>query len=63
MVLNAIRRVAGMFVIGRHGGLGVKPLAARGWGPGAKSPAAGGTGVWGRSLQRLKILHFFAEKT
>ena len=28
-------------------------------GLGAKLPAAGGTGVWGRSPQRLKILHFF----
>ena len=27
----------------------------------AKPPAAGGTGVWGRSLQRSKVLHFFAK--
>ena len=28
-------------------------------GLGAKPSAAGGTGVWGQSPQRLKILHFF----
>ena len=27
----------------------------------AEHPAAGGTGVWGRSPQRSKILHFFAK--
>ena len=32
-------------------------------GLGAKPPAAGGTGVWGRSPQRSKILHFFAKIT
>ena len=35
----------------RNGGLGAKP------------PAAGGTGVWERSPQRSKILHFFAKIT
>ena len=30
---------------------------------GAKPPAAGGTGVWGRSSQRSKILQFFAKIT
>ena len=30
-------------------------------GLGAEPPAAGGTGVWGRSPQRSKILHFFCE--
>ena len=33
------------------GGLGAKPLAA------------GGTGVWRRNPQRLKILHFFSKIT
>ena len=28
-----------------------------------KPPDAGGTGAWGRSPQRLKILHFFAKIT
>ena len=32
-------------------------------GLGAKPPAAGGTGVWGLSPQRSKILHFFAKIT
>ena len=30
-------------------------------GLGAKPPAAGGTGYWGRSPQRSKILHFFCK--
>ena len=32
-------------------------------GLGAKPPAAGSTGFWGRSPQRSKILHFFAKIT
>ena len=32
-------------------------------GLGAKPPAARGTGVWGRSPQRSKVLHFFAKIT
>ena len=28
---------------------------------GAEPPAAGGTGAWGRSPQRSKILHFFCK--
>ena len=46
-----------------NGSLGAKPPAARGWGFGGTAPAAGGTGVWGRSHQRSKILHFFAKIT
>ena len=37
-----------------------QPPEANG-GVGAKPPAAGGTGVWGRSSQRSKILHFFCK--
>ena len=40
---------------------GLSPLEAGGLG--ALPPAAGGTGVWGRSPQRSKILHFFAKIT
>ena len=32
-------------------------------GGGMEHPAAGGTGVWGRSPQRSKNLHFFAKIT
>ena len=43
-------------------GLGAEPPAAGGqWGLGAKPLAARSTGVWGRSSQRSKILHFFAK--
>ena len=46
---------------------GADPPAAGGqWesgGLGAKPPAAGDTGVWGRSPQRSKILLFFAKIT
>ena len=38
-----------------------QPPEANG-GLGAKPPAAGGTGVWGRSPQRSKIMHFFLQK-
>ena len=31
------------------------------WGPGGEAPAAGGTGVWGRSPQRSKFLHFLQK--
>ena len=31
-------------------------------GLGANPPAAGGTGVWGLSPQRSKVLHFFLQK-
>ena len=36
-----------------------RPMGAGGLG--AKPPATGGTGVWGLSPQRSKILHFFCE--
>ena len=62
---HAIRRVARNSQRGGClGGLRAEPPAARGqWGVGAKPPAAGGTGVWGHSPQRSKILHFFAKIT
>ena len=48
---------------GGQWGLGAPPPAAGGWESGSKAPAAGGKGVWGRSPQRSKILHFFAKIT
>ena len=56
---------------GCFGGLGRRPMGVRGRSPqqakagdlGARLPAGGGTGVWGRSPQRSKILHFFAKIT
>ena len=42
---------------------GLRPQLPEAGGLGAKPPAAGGTGVWGRSPQRSKILHFFAKIT
>ena len=39
------------------------PMPPEAGGLGAKPPAAGGTGVWGRSHQRSKILLFFAKIT
>ena len=44
-----------------NGGLGAKPPAAGGWGFGGNAPSRRRHGVWGRSPQRSKILHFFAK--
>ena len=44
-----------------NGGWGRSPQLPEAGGLGAKPPAAGGTGVWGPSPQRSKILHFFCE--
>ena len=44
-------------------GLEAKLPAPEAGGLGAEPPAAGGTGAWGRSPQRSKILHFFAKIT
>ena len=64
MIINSAkrgRRVAKNLQFGGcFGCLGAEPAAAGGYrGLWANPPAAGGTGVWGRSPQRLKILHFF----
>ena len=42
---------------------GRTPQLPEAGGLGAKRLAAGGTGVWGQSPQRSKILHFFAKIT
>ena len=44
-----------------NGGLEAELPAPEAGGSGAKPPAAGGTGAWGRSPQRSKILHFFCK--
>ena len=46
---------------GYFGGQGAK--RARGWESGGKAPSRRRHGVWGRSPQRSKILHFFAKIT
>ena len=42
-------------------GSGGEAPAPEAGGSGTKPPAAGGTGDWGRSPQRSKILHFFCK--
>ena len=44
-----------------NGGLEAKLPAPEAGSLGAKPPAAGGTGAWGRSPQPSKILHFFCK--
>ena len=65
LTCRTIRRVArnSQWAFWGSGGLGAKPPAAGGWEFGGKPPAAGGMGVWGRSTQRSKILHFLAKIT
>ena len=47
---------------GCFGGLGAGPPVAGGqWGLGGEAPSCRRLGIWGRSLQRSKILHFFAK--
>ena len=47
---------------GFFGGLGVgTPVAGGQWGLGGEAPSFQRLGVWGLSLQRSKILHFFAK--
>ena len=49
------------YVRGCEGGAPRHRRQLANWGCGAKSPAAGSTGVWGRSPQCLNILYFLGK--
>ena len=55
------RRVARNSQWGANMGLEQSSQSLEAGGQGANPPAAEGTGVWGQSPQRSKILHFFAK--